>query len=124
MANYWVVGAMWGGTQDMLPSFLAGGYWYLGYTVDQDAAQNALRDRMAIGDRIAVKRMLGQGSQEIEIRAIGIIKHIDVEDGYRRIYVDWVVHDLQRKVHSRGCFASVHGPFPSDDEWTRQVFCL
>ncbi len=124
MANYWVVGAMWEGKHDMLPSFLAGGYWYLGYTVDEDPAQNTRRDQMAIGDRLAVKRMLGQGAQDIEIRALGIIKHIDVEDGYRRIYVNWVAHGLQRRVPARGCFKSVHGPFEYAEEWTRQVFCL
>ncbi len=124
MTNYWLVGAMWEGKHDMLPSFLAGGYWYLGYTPDEDASQNALRDQMEIGDRLAVKRMLGQGAQEIEIRAIGIIKHIDLEDGYRRIYVNWVVDGLQRRVPAKGCFRSVHGPFSADDEWTRTVFCL
>lgn len=124
MIQYWVVGAMWEGRHDMLSQFLAGGYWYLGWTADQDAGQNALRDQMVVRDRIAVKRMLGKGSTEIEIRAIGIIKHIDSEDGYRRVYVNWVVGDLQRRVPSRGCFASVHGPFREEDEWTRRAFCL
>ena len=124
MTNYWVVGAMWAGKQDMLPSFLAGGYWYLGYTAEEDPAQNALRDQMQIGDRLAVKRMLGQGARDIEIRALGIIKHVDVEDAFGRIYVDWVSNNLQRKVPSKGCFASVHGPFSPTDEWTRHVFQL
>lgn len=124
MPQYWLVGAMWKGKHDMLPSFLAGGYWYLGYTPEQDEGQNALRDQMAIGDRIAVKKMLGQGSSNIEIRAIGIIKHIDIEDGYKRIYVNWVLDELSRQVPSRGCFGSVHGPYLYDDDWTRTIFCL
>ena len=124
MSQYWVVGAMWKGQEDMLPSFLAGGYWYLGYTSEQDKGQNALRDRMVVGDRIAVKRMLGQGATKIEIRAIGVIKHVDVEDGYKRIYVNWVLSDLARQVPARGCFASVHGPYSFDDDWTRTIFSL
>lgn len=124
MPNYWVVGAMWGGKEDMLEKFLRGGYWYLGYTPQESAVQNSLRDQMEIGDRLAVKKMLGQGSPLIEIRALGIIKHIDDEDGYRRVYVDWVVERLSRQVPGKGCFGSVHGPFAGSDPWTREVFCL
>ena len=124
MPNYWVVGAMWGGKQDMLQKFLAGGYWYLGYTAEESAAQNSLRDQMEIGDRLAVKKMLGQGATSIEIRALGIIKLIDDEDGFRRVYVNWVVEKLSRKVAAKGCFGSVHGPFKANDPWIREVFCL
>lgn len=124
MPNYWVVGAMWGGHHDMLENFLQGGYWYLGHTAKESEAQNKLRDQMAIGDRLAVKRMLGQGSTSIEIRALGIIKHIDDEDGFRRIYVNWVVKNLSRRVPGKGCFGSVHGPFTINDLWTKEVFCL
>lgn len=124
MPNYWVVGAMWEGRHDMLSDFLAGGYWYLGWTPEQDVGQNALRDQMVIGDRIAIKRMLGHGSTDIEIGALGIIKHIDAEDGYRRIYVNPVIGDLKRRAPSKGCVASVHSPFSEQDEWTQRAFCL
>lgn len=122
--QYWVVGAMWEGHIDKLPDFIKGGYWYLGYSPEEDAAQNQRRDKMRTGDRLAVKKMLGQGASEIEIRALGIIKHIDDEDGYRRVYVDWVAEGLARRVSSKGCYKSVHGPFEPADDWTRQVFCL
>jgi hypothetical protein len=58
----------------------------------------------------------------IEIRALGIVKEIDPED--KRVYIHWAASGLQRQVPSKGCFASIHGPFPAEDEWTRLVFQL
>ena len=52
--------------------------------------------------------MLGQGSSEMLILAIGIVK--DIDESEWRVYVDWVnVESLDRKVPLRGCTASVHG---------------
>ena len=125
MSNqYWVVGAMWNASDDKLPDFIAGGYWYLGYAREDNPQQNRKRDLMRPGDRLAVKKMLGQGASEIEIRALGIIKHVDDEDKYTRVYVNWVVERLARRVPANGCMASVHGPYDLSDPWTRNVFCL
>jgi len=122
MPQYWVVGAMWGGHEDQSDVFLRRGYWFLGYD-DQDQPDQAVRrDQIQPGDRIAIKRMLGQGSPNIEIRAIGIVREIDPDD--KRVYVDWAL-DLRnenRIVSSKGCYKSVHGPFPSDEPWTNEVF--
>jgi hypothetical protein len=75
--------------------------------------------------------MLGQGSPNIETRALGIVterwdevKGWDEEDKVKRVYVRWAVSDLKREVPARGCFQSIHGPFKADDEWTRLVFQL
>lgn len=122
MPNYWVVGAMWGGHEDQLDVFVRRGYWFLGWADDRQPAQAALRDKIQSGDRIAIKRMLGQGSQSIEIRAIGIVTEVDPND--KRVYVRWAVSDVGRLVPSRGCFQSIHGPFAQDDEWTRVAFQL
>ncbi|HEU4561095.1 MAG TPA: hypothetical protein VFS20_24805 [Longimicrobium sp.] len=122
MPNYWVVGAMWGGHDDQKDVFTRRGYWELGWEDKDQPAQAARRDQIQPGDRIAVKRMLGQGATEIEIRALGIVREIDPED--KRVYIDWVVSDLQRRVTSKGCFKSIHGPFPPGDPWTREVFQL
>ncbi|WP_061301681.1 hypothetical protein [Janthinobacterium agaricidamnosum] len=129
--NYWVVGAMWGGKDDVLSEFLTRGYWYcwdVKTTVpDGNAQGNAIavqQDRfrgIRPGDRIAVKKMLGQGSSEMSILAIGIVKVVDVEEW--RVYVDWMpIGPMARKVPLRGCTASVHGPFESSDLWVHQVF--
>ncbi len=122
MAQYWVVGAMWGGYDDQSEVFIRRGYWFLGWSDKEQPALAALRDQIQSGDRIAIKRMLGQGSPNIEIRALGTVKEIDPED--KHIYIHWAASGLQRQVSSKGCFASIHGPFGANDDWTRQVFQL
>lgn len=122
MTNYWVVGAMWGGHDDQSEVFIRRGYWFLGWSDEDQPAQAALRDQIKSGDRIGIKRMLGQGATEIEIRALGVVTEIDTED--KRIYVDWLVKGIHRKVPSRGCFKSIHGPFQANDEWVKDAFCV
>lgn len=122
MPNYWVVGAMWGGHDDQSEVFIRRGYWLLGWSDDQQPAQAARRDQIQAGDRIAIKRMLGQGATDIEIRALGVITEIDPDD--KRVYVRWAVSDLDRRVPARGCFQSIHGPFSQNDEWVRTAFQL
>lgn len=80
--QYWVVGAMFGGTDDQLDSFVRRGYWYCYAKTSPDipAAVKNLFPQIKSGDRIAVKRMLGMGSPTIEIRALGIVKDIDLQE--------------------------------------------
>jgi hypothetical protein len=120
--NYWVVGAMREGKEDQYDRFLLRGYWYLNWSRADQPSQAALVEQMKPNDRIAIKKMLGKGANEIEIRAIGIIKDIDHEEN--RIYVNYLLHDPDRKVASKGCFSSVHGPFSPTDDWTREVFSI
>ncbi|WP_248324052.1 MULTISPECIES: hypothetical protein [unclassified Caballeronia] len=122
MHNYWVVGATWGGQKDQSEVFIRRGYWFMGWADEEQPSQASLRDEIREGDRIAIKRMLGQGSKEIEIRALGVVKEVDSKD--KRVYVHWAAKDLNRRVAAKGCFASIHGPFNADDQWTRQVFQL
>lgn len=122
MEKYWIVGAMWGGYADQSDIFLRRGYWSLGWGDAEQPEQAARRDQIQAGDRIAIKRMLGQGSSEIVISALGIVKEIDVGD--KRVYIQWVISGLQRIVPSRGCFASIHGPFNANDDWVRLAFQL
>jgi hypothetical protein len=122
MPQYWVVGATWGGQDDQAPKFIRRGYWLLGWS-DEDAPDQAQRrDQVRAGDRIAIKRMIGKGSNQIRITALGIVTEVDDED--KCVYVKWVASDLDRLVESRGCFKSIHGPFDADDPWTREVFFL
>lgn len=122
MSQYWVVGAMWGGQDDQSEVFVRRGYWFLGWDDKDQPTQADLRDKIKVGDKVAIKRMLGQGATNIEIRALGTVKEIDDED--KRIYIHWAISGLQRQVPSKGCFKSIHGPFIEDDEWTRLVFQL
>jgi hypothetical protein len=120
MSNYWVVGAMWGGQDDQSEKFIRRGYWFLGWSDDQQPAQAKLRDQMRPGDRIAIKKMLGRGASNIAVRALGVIKEIDEDD--KRVYVDWFVKGLEREVPAKGAFASIHGPYLADDPWVKEVF--
>ena len=120
MPNYWVVGAMYSGQDDQTEKFIRRGYWRLGWDDNQQPAMALKRDDIQPGDRIAIKSMLGKGSSNIRIKAIGVVKEIDPED--RRIYVNWAAVDLNREVPSRGCFGSIHGPFLSSDVWVSEVF--
>ena len=122
MHQYWVVGAMWGGRDDQSDIFIRRGYWFLGWSDKEQPGQASLRDAIRKEDRIAIKRMLGQGSPNIEIRALGTVKEVDPED--KRVYIHWAVSELRRQVPAKGCFASIHGPFSAGDEWTRLVFQL
>lgn len=111
---------MWGGYDDQSDKFIRRGYWFLGWSDAEQPAQARRRDEIRPGDRIAIKRMLGKGSRSIEIRALGVVREIDDED--KRVYIDWLVRDVNRKVAGRGCFQSIHGPFVESDTWTKEVF--
>jgi hypothetical protein len=131
MHSYWVVGAAFGGKEDVLGLFQRRGYWYCwdanhDHCVGPDTkpsvlAQQELFRKISADDRIAVKRMLGQGSKEIAILALGVVKEVDLSEW--RVYVDWLpLGVLDRRVPMRGCGASIHGPFDGDDPWVQQVF--
>ena len=131
--QYWLVGAMWGGSDDVLEQFRRRGYWYCwdigeapqsGNTTGNSVATQRDRFRqIKIGDRIAVKKMLGQGSNEMEIRALGVVKDIDEKEW--RVYVNWLTDEkFRRNAPLKGCTASVHGPFEQTDPWTQSVFCI
>ncbi len=123
--SYWVVGAMFGGTEDHLDSFILRGYWYCWDPRSGGGIPDTVRahfPQIRRDDRIAVKRMLGRGSSEIEIRALGIVTDVDLDEW--RVYVNWLVPNLARRVPMHGAGASLHGPFQADDDWAREVFQL
>jgi hypothetical protein len=120
MPQYWIAGAMWGGHDDQSDIFLRRGHWFLGWDDKDQPDQARRRDQIKADDRIAIKRMLGQGSPDIEIRAIGIVTDVDADD--KRIYIRWILRDMNRTVPSKGCYKSIHGPFSPDDPWTNEVF--
>jgi len=113
---------MFGGNNAQAPKFIRRGCWVLGWS-DADAPDQAQqRDQIRAGDRIAIKRMMGQGSNQIRITALGVVTEVD--EDYKRVYVNWIARDLDRAVESRGCFKSIHGPFDAEDPWTKEVFRL
>lgn len=118
MTQYWLVGATIGG-ESHLEEFVRRGYWYMR---NEKPHETEKREQIRAGDRIAIKRMIGVGSPNIGIRALGVVTENDLDE--RRVYVRWVVAELAREVPSQGAYATIHGPFPPDDEWTRRAFQL
>ncbi|MDR1662322.1 MAG: hypothetical protein LBR95_07860 [Azoarcus sp.] len=135
--NYWLVGAMWGGKEDTLQSFLERGYWYCWDAntdfSDTSGPGNSIKSQqerfsqIKQYDRIAVKKIVSMTTQEMEIRAIGIVKDIDLSEW--RVYIDWLPisqtsEEIGRRVSLKGCTASIHGPFNNNDAWVREIFCV
>ncbi|WP_028863870.1 hypothetical protein [Psychromonas aquimarina] len=121
MANYWVVGASWGGVQHQDKKFIEQGIWMLGW---EDGNQPEKASHIQAGDRIAIKRMKGRGQSGIKIFHLGIVKGVILETNKVICTVDWVATNLDRDMEeSRGCFKSIHGPF-EHDEWVQKAFCL
>ena len=124
MTNYWVVGASWGGIEHQDRRFVEQGYWMLGWEEEDQPDQYAKASKIQPGDRIAIKRMKGQGQTGIRIFHLGVIKGVILDTSKVVCTVDWVAIDLNRDIEeSRGCFKSIHGPFEKD-EWVEKVFCL
>lgn len=122
MADYWVVGARFGGQRDQSKKFIQQGIWMLGHEKGTPDYNKALK--MKPGDRIAIKTMKGRAQKGIKIHHIGIIKEqIKTNPQLISYAVNWVATDLARDVESKGCFGSVHGPY-SHNEWIEKVFCL
>ena len=118
--QYWLVGAAYGGQDHQDEKFVEGGYWMLGW---EEGKQTEKAKQINVGDRIAIKRMMGSGSSTIRIKHIGIVKATVLDAGKVLCTVDWCVTGLDRVCESRGCFGSIHGPYPADD-WTRTIFSL
>ncbi len=128
MSNqYWVVGASWGGVEMQDERFVKGGFWVLGWreSDSQNAAMQVQRAQgMKRGDRIAIKRMRGKQQTGIRIMHIGIIQDVIHDTDKVVCTVNWVSTNLNRDIdESRGCFASVHGPY-EHDAWIEKIFCI
>lgn len=122
--KYWVVGASWGGVEHQDRRFVEQGFWMLGWKESDQPSQYEKASEIQPGDRIAIKRMKGQGQTSIRIFHLGIVKGVILDTDKVVCTVDWVATDLNRDIEeSRGCFKSIHGPFEKD-EWVEKVFCL
>lgn len=120
--QYWIVGAMFAGNDDYLETFIRRGYWYCWdpkINPNIPAAVADLFPKIKVGDRLAVKKLQGQGATSIAIRALGIVTDIDFQEW--RVYVRWLVTDIARDVPIKGCMGSLHGPFEPSD-WRASVF--
>ncbi|MFA9489290.1 MULTISPECIES: glycyl-tRNA synthetase subunit alpha [unclassified Mannheimia] len=155
--NYWLVGAKWGGSEEALDIFLKRGYWYCWDIAEDDFPTESFKGGNSIArqlssfkdieknDRIAVKRLCGQGSAEMRILAIGVVKDVCFEE--HRIYINWIavssevvndpqfndielptIHFEERRVELGGCVSSIHGPYSLhseyDKDWLQKIFYI
>lgn len=127
--NYWIVGAFFeNGTIDMYDEFIIRGYWYLGWEVKSPETKNVNEfiDRanaIKVNDRLAIKQLLGKGSKNILIKAIGIVTSIDKSE--KMIYVNWICKNMNREVPIKGFIGSIYGPYTLEqDQWIGQYFSI
>ncbi len=121
MANYWIVGATVSG-QDMTAWFIKHGIWF----GNKDTAQSDIA-KIQKGDRIAIKKMRGQGSTAVDINAIGVVE--DVGDfnalEFHMIFVNWIsLLGEGKQAPFKGLAGTIHGPYTSNDEIVDLVFNL
>jgi len=127
-SKYFLGGAIWDGKNDHYKEFIKKGIWRSGWGSDRELYMSTL-EQIRPGDRIAIKKGLGQGNPRIQIRAIGIVKAVDLDEEFCTVYVDWLRTGMSRKVDSKGCYKTIHGPYsnnPNKDnaEWINKVFCI
>lgn len=126
MKNYWIVGAFWGSEGDQSLEFYKKGYWRLGWKDEKQPRMACMRNAMRPGDRVALKSMRGPGSPFVKIKALGIVRKESDEEG--RVDIKWLIKFGEREVDSKGCYASIHGPYSMEEKkhrkWLRDIFCL
>jgi len=127
--NYWVVGASWDGTDHQDGEFIENKIWVLGYKENESKHQYQKAQKIKKNDRIAIKRMMGKGASEIKILHVGIVEGVVDYGNLVICVVNWLVTNKNISVESRGCFASIHGPYKMNEDeenknWLNSIFSL
>ena len=120
MANYWVVGATVS-DQDMSDDFISRGFWF----GDREDVQSTI-DQIVIGDRLAIKSMLGRGATQVAIKAVGLVTHVRGFNAtpFKFFYVDWLdLRGENRKVPFSG-FGSTIRQIDGASDIAREIFFL
>ena len=121
---------MWGGSrpEDHYDLFIAEKMWVLGWGEKEQPLQVSRFRQVRPGDRIAIKKKHGRG--EIQIRATGVVKGSSERDGRFMLHVDWKHKDIEIITAGRGCFSTIHGPYPKypkdaiEKAWLKTIFDL
>ncbi|MBQ0369047.1 MULTISPECIES: hypothetical protein [Providencia] len=127
--NYWLAGASWDGCDHQDKTFIENKIWVLGYKKNEDEAQYQRAKKIKKNDRIAIKRMMGKGASEIKILHIGVVEGVVDYGNLVICVVNWLVTNKDITVESKGCFASIHGPYEmgnniETDNWLNSIFSL
>jgi hypothetical protein len=127
--DYFIGGATWKG-ENVYSEFIEKGIWRSGWGSKQDHYRPIL-EQIKKGNRIAIKKGMGPNDPRIQIRAIGIVKSVDLDEEYCTVYVDWIRIGMRRMVDSHGCYKTVHGPYQNSQpskveisDWINKIFCL
>ncbi|MFD1949860.1 hypothetical protein ACFSGX_03635 [Sphingomonas arantia] len=118
MANYWVVGATVS-DQDMSDDFITRGFWF----GDRDSAQDVIAN-IVVGDRLAIKSMLGQGSKEVWIKAIGVVTNCNTFNAmpFKFFYVNWIDVRAENRRSPFHNFSNTIRNLDSQHELVKEIF--
>lgn len=120
MARYWIVGANVD-NQDMTEEFVKHGIWF----ADASGAQKQI-PKIRIGDRMAIKRLIGPAAKRVAIRAVGVVENVESYAAlpFKMVYVRWIPLEDDRKVPFNGWAASIHGPYSRTATRIKGVFSI
>jgi hypothetical protein len=125
--KYWLVGSAFGGTEHKDEEFVSKGIWVLGH---KKGKQREKASEISVGDRIAMKRLLGgRGQDGMRILHIGVVRNVYCDAEMFSCDVKWDATYVSRIIgKSKGCRASIHGPFfrsdPERKQWIEEIFSL
>ena len=122
--QYWIVGATLSGLS-AVKTFVRRGYWELGASSKpkRDALYMERLSKVKVGDRIALKSLVGKGSALIKVHAIGVVEEVIISE--RRVYVHWKSTEMARDVDMNGCMDAINSPYLLDGkskEWVKDIF--
>lgn len=125
--KFYLGGATWNG-EDRYFEFITKRIWRSSWGSKDDKYRRIL-EKIQEGDRLAIKKGQGPGNGDIVIRAIGVVLSVDLDEEYCTLYIEWVRTGMNRKVESRGCYSTIHGPYSNHSDadevdWVNQIFCL
>ena len=122
MRNHWLVGAREDGNVDRTAEFVEGGFWKSFVPEDKKLdSERKLWSEAEPGDRIGIKRRLGNAGDGIKVTTTGTITSIDRDA--KRLSVDWTEAEMENVVESRGCMATVCGPYGERERaWLAECF--
>jgi len=123
--QYWVVGATLSGASAVVKPFVRRGYWQLGNNskAKTDILYMDRLSKINVGDRIALKSLVGKGSALIKVHAIGVVEEVVISE--RRVYVHWKSTEMARDVDMNGCIDAINSPYLLDGksrEWVNDIF--
>ena len=130
MLNYWLAGAHFNGRDhDDSEVFFRRSIWEMHFDVRDSKSDRdhyfSLYTNIHANDRIALK-IAHHHSDQLDIRALGIVRenpHNTINDDRLVLYVEWVLHAMNRHVSAHKCYQRIHGPL-GEGEWRNAIFSL